>query len=287
MQRRNEEQPSPPTPPAPPPSEAPDAAAPATAEPAESEVAAPGTDAAADGAPSSGQPAASAEPAEGAEGPGFSVRDRRFWAREAPAKGGRPDGDAGGDAGGDAEAGAAEPPPPRKPSYVESLEQQLAEKDERLKQYIEAHRQSQRQFDEARERLRRDVERQVERGRADLVARFFPVLDDLDRSLDASGQTGSLDALRDGLRIVHRQFLDVLAGLGLERFDPTGEPFDPNLHDALSLVPVADPAQDNVVQQVFRPGYRTGEQVLRHAVVLVGRCPSQSATPTPPSTSEE
>lgn len=199
------------------------------------------------------------------ERPEFEVNDRRFWAREASA--------------GDADD---EPRRPEKPAYVAELEQKLAEKEARLQEYVEAHRSAQRQFEEARQRIERDVERQVQLGRDDLVTRFFDVLDNLDRSLQAAEDSAAdeqekghakaaYDALREGVRMVHAQLSTVLESLGLERIDPEGDPFDPELHDAMSLVPVTDPEQDNVVQQVFRPGYRRGDRVLRPATVLVGR----------------
>lgn len=208
---------------------------------------------------------------------GFAVRDRRFWALDTEEEGASKD---------------ERPPRAERPAYVEGLEQRLAEQEQRLLEYIDAHKASERQFAEARERLRRERDREIEREKAALVGRFFEVLDNMDRSLDAAEQGAaddrmSFEALRDGVRLVRQQLLDVLAGMGLERIDPVGEPFDPSIHDAMSLVPVDDAAEDNVVQQLFRCGYRQGEQILRPAMVLVGRFTSDhSHSATTPAAEE-
>ena len=62
-----------------------------------------------------------------------------------------------------------------------------------------------------------------------------------------------------------------LAKAGVERFDPAGTPFDPNVAEAVGVVPVSDPARHDVVVEVTRPGYSLGERVIRPARVLVGR----------------
>ena len=202
--------------------------------------------------------------AELAEGKRFAVHDRRFWVQNA--------GEASGDDPGGDEHGESSETRPSKPSYVALLEERLERKDARLKEYIEAHKSAERRFDESRARLRRKMSEEVERAKGQLVVRFFDVLDNLDRSLEAVEQTGDCDTLADGVRIVRKQFFAALEDLGLSRLEPEeGELFDPNHHEAVSVIPVADPSEDQTVRHVLRSGYRQGDNVLRAAMVVVGR----------------
>ena len=190
----------------------------------------------------------------------FTVHDRRFWVQEDVADDKSKDG-----------ADAEEPAAPRKPSYVQQLETELAERDERLKAYIEAHKRAEREFQETRDRLTRQNEEELDREKARLVTDFFEVLDNLDRSVDAATPAGGFEALHDGVKIVRKQFMGVLEGLGLTHIDPLGETFDPTYHEAVTTIPVGAKDHDQTVQDVLRRGYRRGDQVLRPAMVVVGR----------------
>ena len=107
---------------------------------------------------------------------------------------------------------ASNPKPPpslvrvAKPTYVEELEQQLAEKDRLLQEYMAKYRQASSEFEEARLRLRREISKDVERARRDVIAEFLEVLDNLDRAVDAAGAT-SVEAVIQGVDLVRRQFL--------------------------------------------------------------------------------
>jgi molecular chaperone GrpE len=184
------------------------------------------------------------------------VIDRRWWAqKETP----EPATD---------EAG---PWQPGKPTYVEDLERQLAEKDRLLQEVTTKYRESAREFDEARARLRREVGREVERGRRAFVVELLEVLDNLDRALEAGRAAPDPATLAEGVQLVRQQFLARLAGAGVTRIDPLGEPFDPVRHEALSTVPTSEPAQDGIVCGVLAPGYLVGDEVLRPARVAVMR----------------
>src|SRR5262249_59046075 len=99
---------------------------------------------------------------------------------------------------------------------------------------------------------------------------MLEILDNLDRAVDAAG-SGSPDALLKGVDLVRRQFLAKLESLGVTRIDAASQPFDPGLHDAITIVPVSSPEQDGLVIGIIRHGYRIGEDVLRPAGVAVGK----------------
>jgi molecular chaperone GrpE len=188
------------------------------------------------------------------------VVDRRWWA-------------CGGGAGGDT-------PLSDKPSYVQDLEQQLAEKDKQLQETLAKYRQAANEFEESRLRLRREISKDIERGRREILADLLEVVDNLDRAIEsarpsASGQPVSAEALLQGVEMVRRQFLSKLEGLGVMRIETTNQPFDPTIHEAVTSVPAASPDQDGRVVGIIRHGYRIGDEVLRPASVAV----AQAATP--------
>jgi molecular chaperone GrpE len=179
------------------------------------------------------------------------VVDRRWWAR--------------GDDGVAAEERSD------KPTYVQELEQQLAEKDRIAQEFIAKYRQAASEFEESRLRLRREISKDIERGRREILADLLEVVDNLDRALDAAHQSASPDALLQGVEMVRRQFLSKLEGLGVKRIEIMGARFDPLKHEAVSTVPAATPEDDGHVVGVVRHGYTIGDDVLRPASVAVGK----------------
>jgi molecular chaperone GrpE len=158
-----------------------------------------------------------------------------------------------------------------KPTYVQELEQQLAEKDRIAQEYIAKYRQAAGDFEESRLRLRREISKDVERGRREILADLLDVVDNLDRALDSARQSASPDALLQGVEMVRRQFLSKLEGLGVKRIEIAGAAFDPLKHEAVSMVPAATPEDDGRVVGVVRHGYTIGEDVLRPASVAVAK----------------
>ncbi|MCC6164973.1 MAG: nucleotide exchange factor GrpE [Acidobacteria bacterium] len=180
------------------------------------------------------------------------VVDRRWWAREASE-----------------ETSAEESVAFDKPTYVQELEQQLAEKNEQLQEYITAVHEAQREFDAMRARVRKEASRDAELSRRAVFADLLDVVDNLDRALAAARAAGSADPLVQGVDMVRQQFLHKLAGYGISRIEPLGEPFDPERHEAVTTVPVTPDFADGIVAGVAAPGYLIGEDVLRPAAVAV------------------
>jgi molecular chaperone GrpE len=183
------------------------------------------------------------------------VIDRRWWANV------------------DAGAETAKDEPRGKPTYVEDLEKQIAEKDKQIQEYLGKYRQAAGEFEEARLRLRREIAKDVERSRRDILSEMLEVVDNLDRALDSAKASASYEALVQGVDMVRRQFVSKLEGFGVTRIETDHQPFDPTLHEAISTVPAASPEQDGLVVGTVRSGYRIGEEVLRPAAVAVAKNP--------------
>ena len=107
-----------------------------------------------------------------------------------------------------------------------------------------------------------------------VVARFLPVLDNLEAALAAAQQPGAgVENIRTGVSMIHGQFKGAFAEFGVEEIDAVGQPFDPSLHEAVSQLETSDVPEGQVVQQL-RKGYRNRERLLRAATVVVARPPS-------------
>ncbi len=132
----------------------------------------------------------------------------------------------------------------------------------------ERWRDARRELEAAKARVEREGERAKDAARAELVAKLFPVLDGLDRSLASGSETGGL---AEGMKLVRSQLAQVLADFGVERIDAVGQLFDPEQHEAVDVVLVDSPSEHNRVAEEWEAGYRYAGRVLRPARVRVAR----------------
>ena len=157
---------------------------------------------------------------------------------------------------------------------LEELEQRLeaaeAERDERTNdlQRVAAD------FDNYRKRVARDQESLVTRAHERLVKELLPVLDDLERALQAAAEHEEAK-LADGVQLVYRELRDALSREGLAEVEADGK-FDPHVHEALLTQP--SDREEGSVLEVLQKGYRLGDRVLRPArVVIAGPLAAEEA----------
>jgi molecular chaperone GrpE len=131
--------------------------------------------------------------------------------------------------------------------------------------YLEDLQRLQAEFENYRKRMMREQTEIAERAAAGLVERLLPVLDNLDRALAHEGAS-------DGLRLIRKELMDVLAAEGLEEIPALGERFDPHLHEAVESHEDAN-VSDPVCSAVYRSGYKLKGKVLRPPMVGVARPP--------------
>ncbi|MCU1457006.1 MAG: grpE [Actinomycetia bacterium] len=122
-------------------------------------------------------------------------------------------------------------------------------------------------LDNVRKRFTREVERERTSEREHVVQEWLPVVDNLSLALEHAPATG--DPVTEGVRVVLDQALGVLARLGFPRFLDIGERFDPRRHEAIGSVDADAPP--GTVVATLRPGYGTGQSVLRPASVVVSK----------------
>jgi molecular chaperone GrpE len=147
--------------------------------------------------------------------------------------------------------------------------QQLAERLAALEQERDSHlndlQRLAAEFDNYRKRVARDQEGLVARAHERLVEELLPVLDDLERALEAAEEHEEAK-LEEGVRLVHRNLAEALKREGLAEIETNGR-FDPHVHEALLSQPSA--AEEGSVIDVVQKGYRLGDRVLRPARVVV------------------
>lgn len=162
---------------------------------------------------------------------------------------------------------------------VESLRSQLkaleekatAERDEMLRAVAEAVN--------GRRRAEADVEKARKFALEGFVKSLLPVVDALDRALALSDRDNpATKATLDGVEGTLQLFLKELSNHGVERVDPEGQPFDPNVHQAISMAESATVPANHVLH-VMQPGYLLNGRVVRPAMVVVAKAPAMTQTP--------
>ena len=164
--------------------------------------------------------------------------------------------------------------PSLKPKYVEELEartkaaeQQVLEVQARFDQL---RQQLQRETDETRQRLNRSADERAANEKAKFISALLPVMDDLDRAVQATSENVSREAMLQGLRGIASSFKSALSSAGVETISATGEEFNPELHEAVDTADVAEDADGKVIDE-YSQGFRLGDRLLRPARVRVGR----------------
>ncbi|HET7445927.1 MAG TPA: nucleotide exchange factor GrpE [Solirubrobacterales bacterium] len=156
-------------------------------------------------------------------------------------------------------------------SVERDLDALLAEAEAKRDEYLDIARRTQADFENYKKRMASEVQGAAVRGKAQMAAQVVPVLDDLERALQAAGldpEGDSEDGLAHGVLLVFRGLRETLQRNGIEQVDPQGERFDPNQHEALSTMAV-EGAESGVVVEVMQKGYRFEDQLIRPARVVV------------------
>jgi molecular chaperone GrpE len=147
---------------------------------------------------------------------------------------------------------------------LDELSETKRERDE----YLDLARRTKADFENYRKRVAKETSVALARGRADLARQLLPALDNLERALASGEDASAHDALVKGVAMVRDELHSRLEGAGVESFDPTGEKFDPQLHEALSTRS-REGTDAGVVLETVEKGYRLNGQVLRPARVVV------------------
>ena len=152
---------------------------------------------------------------------------------------------------------------------------QLAQLEAEIEKYKDVALRAEAEMQNLRRRAERDVRNAHKFGAERLLQNLLPVLDSLEKAIETSEAAGQAEAdpQLEGIKLCSKLFIDVLTKEGIEALDPQGEPFDPNLHEALSMIENPD-LEPNSVMTVIQKGYRLNERLVRPAKVMVSKAPS-------------
>lgn len=154
------------------------------------------------------------------------------------------------------------------PSYVE-LSEKLTLAEQQAHENWEKAVRAQAELDNVRRRAEREVANAHRYGVEKLITDLLPVIDSLEQALQLAVKAEDA-SMHEGLELTLKLFMDVLKKFEVQQIDPTGAPFDPQLHEAMSMQ-VAPDAEANTVLAVFQKGYKLSDRVIRPARVVVSK----------------
>jgi molecular chaperone GrpE len=166
-----------------------------------------------------------------------------------------------------------DPPDPGSAQVEQDIAALLSDTEQQRDEYLELAKRTQADFENYRKRMAAEVQAASVRGKVELAAQVVSVVDTLEKALEAAGvEPGGGQApaepLAEGFFLTYRELCAALARAGVESFDPTGEAFDPNRHEALQKIAI-DGAPSGSVVETMQKGYSLGEQLIRPARVMV------------------
>ncbi|WP_430393396.1 nucleotide exchange factor GrpE [Corallococcus exiguus] len=161
----------------------------------------------------------------------------------------------------------------------ETLER-LKEAHERAKDFQDRAIRSAADLENYRKRAQKEKEDVQKFGVEKLLKDLLPVVDNMDRALDAASKSPDFDSFQKGVAMTRKSFEDSLGRHGVKGFSAKGQPFDPRLHEAIQQVESADVPAGHVLFEVTR-GFHLNDRLVRPAMVVVARAPEVVAAPEP------
>ena len=141
---------------------------------------------------------------------------------------------------------------------LNSVKLELEETTDRLKRLMA-------EFDNFKKRSAKEREGLYNSLLSDIVGSFLPVVDNLEKAVNSNTED---EGYKQGVELVLKQFMDVLGSLGVKEIEGVGSTFNPEYHEAVSLVQ-DEALGEKEIKEVFRKGYKIGEKVIRHSMVVV------------------
>lgn len=154
---------------------------------------------------------------------------------------------------------------------IETLTKQLAEANEQVAKEKKEYLFLMAEFDNFRKRTLREKSDIIRNASEKVLLGLLPIVDDFERGLDAAAKATDAEAIRSGMELIYNKLVKYLAQNGVTPMETNGQPFDPELHEALANVPAADEEQKGKIVDTLTKGYMINDKVLRHAKVAVGQ----------------
>ncbi len=154
------------------------------------------------------------------------------------------------------------------------LTAKLAAAEKEKKENWDRYLRSAADLENLRKRQKREVEDAKFETKAKVLKEMLPVVDNLERAIEHAASHAGTNPIVEGVQLVLRQFTTAFERLDVVPVEAMGQPFDPNLHEAISQMESESPA--GTVVQVLQRGYRIGDRLLRPALVVVAKAPAKT-----------
>ena len=125
-------------------------------------------------------------------------------------------------------------------------------------------------FENFRRRTIKEKADLIKNGAESAMRDLLPVVDDLERAIDAISKGGDFDSLKEGVNLIYNKFVKYLESQHVTAIESTGKDFDTDYHEAVTMFPAPDPSMKGKVIDTTIKGYMINDKVLRHAKVVVG-----------------
>lgn len=165
---------------------------------------------------------------------------------------------------------AEQQPQPAEEEKTEDPAQRIAELEEQLEHEKKEYVYLMSDFETFRRRTIKEKADLIKNGAERAMSDLLPVVDDMERALDAIDKGGDLESLKEGVELIYSKFVKYLESQHVTAIESTGKDFDTDVHEAVTTFPAPDPSMKGKVIDTTLKGYRINDKVLRHAKVVVG-----------------
>lgn len=156
-------------------------------------------------------------------------------------------------------------------SQIDALNEQVKALTEQVEKEKKEYLYLMAEFDNFRKRTVREKADVIRNAAEKAMADLLPIVDDFERGIEANRKTDDPEILRQGMELIHTKLVKYLEKNGVKPIESTGEAFDPDLHEAIAMVPVDNEEMKGKVIDTPTKGYTINDKVLRHAKVAVGQ----------------
>lgn len=156
-------------------------------------------------------------------------------------------------------------------SEIDALAKQLAEEKEKVEKEKKEYLFLMAEFDNFRKRTIKEKSDIIRNAAESAMKGILPIVDDFERGIEANKSSDDPQAIREGMELIYNKLVKYLEQNGVKSIESNGTDFNPDLHEAIAMVPVQDETQKGKVIDTPTKGYTINDKVLRHAKVAVGQ----------------
>lgn len=149
-------------------------------------------------------------------------------------------------------------------------ENKIKELEQKAKEWHDKYLRLSAEFDNYRKRTLKEKADLMRMANEDLLKDILPVVDDFERGMDSMDKSEDVDALKEGVHLIHRRFMEFLKQKGIKEIEAKDQPFDIDFHEAMTKIPAPSKDMKGKVVDVIEKGYTLNEKVVRYAKVVVG-----------------